>query len=92
MKAIELMKSDFFFFIFFALLSLFSISFVHFSVLILQDVFFDTQNYLKLLPYPNFLVITSGLSLNFILFNWLAIQIEKEEKNVINDLSNSNIY
>ena len=92
MKVIQLMKNDFFFAILFALLSILSISFVYFSVLTLQDVFFDTQNYLKLLLTPNLLVIISGLSLNFILFHWLAIQIEKEEKNVINDLSNSNIY
>ena len=86
------MKNDFFFVILFALLSLFSISFVYFSVLTLQDLFFDTQNYLKLLSAPNFLIIISGLSINFILFYWLIGEIEKENIRYTNSISNADIY
>lgn len=92
MKVIQLMKNDFFFVILFALLSLFSISFVYFSVLTLQDLFFDTQNYLKLLSAPNFLIIISGLSINFILFYWLIGEIEKENIRYTNSISNADIY
>ena len=92
MKVIQLMKNDFFFVILFALLSLFSISFVYFSVLTLQDLFFNTQNYLKLLSAPKFLVIISGLSLNFILFHWLIGEIEKENIRYTNSISNVDIY
>lgn len=92
MKAIELMKSDSFFVILFALLSLFSISLIHFFVLTVLFFFFDTQYHLKLVSLPNFCFIISGLSFNFILFNWIAGQIEKVETEIIDSLSNSNIY
>ena len=80
MKVIQLMKNDFFFARLVVLVSFFSISLVSFFVLTLQDVFFDTQNYLNLFTAPNFFVVISGLSFNFVLFHWLALQIEKEEK------------
>ena len=92
MNTLQLMKKEKIYIVFFFLLSLFSIALVHYGVLIIQDILFDTKNYLQLIPFPNIFIFSSGLALNFVVFEWLAKSIEENSKQHFDNLANMTIY
>lgn len=94
MKAIQFFKKDFFNIILFFLLLPFAVYFIHFFILSFQDFFINHSNhfYHPNLTIPNVWIVISGAVVNFILFNWLAIQIKNEKNNVFDNISNLNTY